>query len=55
MLLSIRTHRHANKFNRRVKQNSVGTNVFHDCLTITNEDGTVMLALNYFPKFFPNG
>jgi len=52
VLLRVLTHRHANKFNRRIKQNSVEVNVFQDCLTITNENGVIRIALNYFSKFF---
>ncbi|KAL0123558.1 hypothetical protein PUN28_005816 [Cardiocondyla obscurior] len=52
----LRIHRHANKFNGRVKQNSVGTNVFHDCLTTTNENEIIITPFNYLElkkKNFP--
>ena len=52
VLLRVLTHRHANKFNRRIKQNSVEVNVFHDCLTIVNENEVIRIALNYLKKFF---
>lgn len=39
----------------RVKQNSVGANVFHDCSTIANENGGIcdlikLLTKNFFPS-----